>query len=83
MSPSSLLVILLLLHTAIPPVRAIYNQCYPNEGLCWFVMTLTAIPIQVVACELDCHNKGYYEGQLCKLRDGNCYTCVCQGIRET
>jgi len=78
MSPNSLLVILLLLHTAIPPVRAIFSECYPSEALCWFVMVLTAIPVQVIACEQVCQQSGYYKGELCKLKDG-CYTCVCFG----
>jgi len=75
MSPRSLLVILLLL-AAIPPVRAIYSECYPNEGLCWFAMTLTTTRTQAIACEQVCQKKGYTKGNLCRLIDG-CYTCVC------
>ena len=82
MSPSSVLVILLLLSAVRPVHCKVTETCYDNEHLCNLVMLLTGGPIQLLICSIDCKSKGYSNGSLCQKASPGCYKCVCSKWRS-
>jgi len=77
MSPSSVLVILLLLSAVRPVHSRLIDKCFRNAHLCNLTMFFAGGTIQLLICIVDCKNKGHLSGSLCTKASPGCYKCVC------